>query len=167
MWLKKDPTQKTSCSHDFGQCKSRKKESHIFKIRALNLERSVLNYLTRDGICSRRDEAHTLLQDVLSFSATCVDDNLQPVSKETIPAQLPILTSPFVLPSPAAARLPVAYVVWLAILAIVNNKGESQSTCGNNSRISILFPSREVLWDLELHEIALRFAFKNKIQFSW
>jgi hypothetical protein len=151
MWLKKDPTQKTtSCSHDFGQCNSRLSKSR--KKESLNLERSVLNYLTRDGICSTRDEAHTLLQDVLSFTATCVDDNLQPVSKETIPAQLPILTSAF--PSPAAARLPVAYVVWLAILAIVNNKGESQSTCGNNSRSSILFPSREVLWDLELHEVA-------------
>ncbi len=92
----------TSCSHDPGQCnsrlsKSRKKQSHILKISALNLERSVLNYLTRDGICRTRDEAHTLLQDVLSFTATCVDDNLQPVSKETIPAQVPVLTSAFVL----------------------------------------------------------------------
>lgn len=38
---------------------------------------------------------HTLLQNVLSFTATCVDDNLQSVSKETIPAQVPILTSAF------------------------------------------------------------------------
>lgn len=40
---------------------------------------------------------HTLLQNVPSFTATCVDDNLQSVSKETIPAQVPILTSAFVL----------------------------------------------------------------------